>query len=132
MARAPRPAPCSPKIHNGKQAERERGETREVRELSGSLCALRPPILWIHAEELYHGRAQALRALAVLRAVVAEFNSTDGTILAAAIAYYTLLSIFPLILGLLAVFGFVLGDPSRAAGLVSVIAAIFPGAQGLI
>ncbi len=77
-------------------------------------------------------KALALKPLAVVRQTVAEFGQDNGPTLAAAIAYYTLLSIFPLILGLLALFGAFISDPATQSQLIADVAGLFPGAASLI
>jgi membrane protein len=73
-----------------------------------------------------------MKALSVARQVISEFGRVNGTILAAAIAYYTLLSIFPLILGLLAIVGMVISDPETQGKLIADVAGLFPGSEQLI
>jgi membrane protein len=73
-----------------------------------------------------------MRVYRIARETVEAFIRHNGTTLAAAIAYYTLLSIFPLILGLLAIIGTVVSDPAAREDLVSSIAGLFPGAGDLI
>lgn len=73
-----------------------------------------------------------MRALTVARQVITEFGRVNGTILAAAIAYYTLLSIFPLILGLIALVGLIIGNPETQRRLVADVAGLFPGSDQLI
>src|SRR5262249_44532608 len=72
------------------------------------------------------------KAVALARATFEAFGRNNGTILAAAIAYYTLLSIFPLILGLLALLGIFFSDPTVHAEFVAAVASIFPGSAPLI
>lgn len=74
----------------------------------------------------------ASEVVAVARETFAAFTRDKGTTLAAAIAYYTLLSIFPLLLGLLAVLGAVVSAPDTRAQLITAVAALFPGAGDLI
>jgi membrane protein len=73
-----------------------------------------------------------MKALAVARATVSEFGRNNGATLAAAIAYYTLLSIFPLILGILALLGLFFSDPATKEQFVSAVAGQFPGSEPLI
>ena len=70
--------------------------------------------------------------VAVARETIVAFSRHNATILAAAIAYYTLLSIFPLVLGLLALLGAVVSDPAARAQIVRGVAELFPGADQLI
>src|SRR5712692_6176441 len=73
-----------------------------------------------------------MKIVLLIRDTIAAFGRHDGTILAAAIAYYTLLSVFPLVLGLVALLGLVISDPARRGDLVASIANLFPGANDLI
>jgi len=73
-----------------------------------------------------------MRAISVIRETVAAFGRDNATLLAASIAYYTLLSIFPMILGLLAIAGVVFTDPATRDRLVRGIASVFPGSENLI
>jgi membrane protein len=70
--------------------------------------------------------------VSVIEDTVTAFGRHNDTTLAAAIAYYTLLSVFPLILGLLALVGAIVSDPSARAQLVGDVAGLFPGATELI
>ena len=70
--------------------------------------------------------------VSVARETIESFSRHYNTTLAAAIAYYTLLSIFPLILGLLALVGAVVSDPTGRAQIVRDVADLFPGADQLI
>jgi membrane protein len=73
-----------------------------------------------------------MRVLPVARQVFRAFIAHQGWLLAAAIAYYTLLSVFPLVLGLVAVLGAFLSDPTAQAEFVAAIAGLFPGSGPLI
>jgi membrane protein len=68
----------------------------------------------------------------VIRATIDAFGRDNASTLAAAIAYYTLLSIFPLILGLVAILGVVVSDPAVRDSLINTLAGLFPGASDLI
>src|SRR5579875_2168486 len=73
-----------------------------------------------------------MRAVTIARATLAGFTRDRGTLLAAGIAYYTLLSTFPMILGLLAIVGSVLSEPTMRERLVRGMAEAFPGSETLI
>ncbi len=73
-----------------------------------------------------------MRAFKVAQATIEAFGRDNGTTLAAAIAYYTLLSIFPLILGLLALLGAIVSDVIARDRLLVEVAGLFPGAEPLI
>lgn len=74
-----------------------------------------------------------MKVLSLAREVLFAFNRHNDSTLAAAIAYYTLLSIFPLLLGLLALGGVIVSDPDTRARLVDDVAAVFPvGSDELI
>lgn len=71
-----------------------------------------------------------MKVFSLTREIAAAFARHDSNNLAAAIAYYTLLSIFPLLLGLLALAGAVITDAATRARLVDVIASLFPAGSG--
>ncbi|MGH2459179.1 MAG: YihY/virulence factor BrkB family protein [Chloroflexota bacterium] len=73
-----------------------------------------------------------MKVISVVRELIADFGEDRGSLLAASIAYYTLLSIFPLILGLLALAGVFFSDPATRDRLVHGIASAFPGSETLI
>lgn len=73
-----------------------------------------------------------MRTINLIRRTLGVLGRAQGTLLAASIAYYTLLSVFPLILGLLAIVGAVVADPATKARLVRSIAAAFPGSESVI
>lgn len=73
-----------------------------------------------------------MKAISVVRETIAGFGQDKGSLLAASIAYYALLSIFPMILGLLALAGVFFTDRSTQVRLVQGIASTFPGSEDLI
>jgi membrane protein len=73
-----------------------------------------------------------VKVVSLARTTIEAFGRNDGTVLAAAIAYYTLLSIFPLILGLLALLGIFFSDPAVREEFVAAVAGLFPGSGPLI
>lgn len=73
-----------------------------------------------------------MRAIAVIRETIRSFGEDKVSLLAASLAYYTLLSIFPLILGLLAVASVAFDDPAARQRLIRGIAAQFPGSEALV
>lgn len=73
-----------------------------------------------------------MKAISIIRETISAFGQDRGTLLAASIAYYTLLSIFPMALGLLAITGLVFTNPASRARLVQDMASLFPGSESLI
>jgi membrane protein len=66
------------------------------------------------------------------RAVFTRFGEDQGPVYAASIAYYTLFSIFPLVLGLVAILGFFLESNETRARLVDFLSGYLPQAKDLI
>src|SRR6185437_6475417 len=82
---------------------------------------------------VYHGMgSRRMKAVSVIREMIRDFGQDNGPLLAASIAYYSLLSIFPMILGLLALAGLFFADPATRDRLVRGIASAFPGSEDLI
>jgi membrane protein len=73
-----------------------------------------------------------VKAFLLARRTFETFGRNYGTLLAASIAYYALLSIFPLILGLIALLGLFFTDPNVRASFVTSMASLFPGSEPLI
>src|SRR5262245_17912637 len=71
-------------------------------------------------------------AFGFARTVFARFGEQEGAVYAASIAYYTLLSLFPLILGLVAILGFFLESNDTRARLVDFLGGYLPQARDLI
>ena len=70
---------------------------------------------------------------ALLVALVRKMSDDQGGNLAALIAYYGFLSLFPLLLSFASILGFVLaGDPGLRARVVASVASSFPGFAGTI
>lgn len=61
-----------------------------------------------------------------------NFGEHRGSETAAAIAYYTLFAIFPLILFLMAALGYIFGSSARQADILQIIAENFPGSRELL
>jgi len=74
----------------------------------------------------------AVKVLSLAQAVIAKYNQDNGNILASALAYYTLFSIFPLVLGLVAVASFFVPSNGARDDFIHAIAAQFPGSSSLI
>lgn len=70
--------------------------------------------------------------LPILRRMLGTFQKSDGPIFAAAIAYYTLLSIFPLVLGLVALAGALIGSSDLSDRFIRSVAQQFPGSATFI
>lgn len=60
-----------------------------------------------------------------------EFSRDDGTVYAAAMTYYALLSLFPFLIFLVAIFGLVLGDPELQEQVVDEIVNQLPAGTNL-
>lgn len=73
-----------------------------------------------------------MKAVSVVREMIRDFGQDNGPLLAASIAYYALLSIFPMTLGLLALAGLFFADPATRVRLVQGIASAFPGSEDVI
>jgi membrane protein len=74
-----------------------------------------------------------LRATALLLwNTLASFNEHRGGEAAAAMAYYTLFSLFPLILFLLSLAGFVLGQADLSEQIIAIVSSYLPGSEELI
>ncbi|HEX5415084.1 MAG TPA: YihY/virulence factor BrkB family protein [Chloroflexota bacterium] len=73
-----------------------------------------------------------MKIVRIIRAVIDKYNRDNGNLLAASLAYYTLFSIFPLILGLVAIAGFLVPSNGARDNLIHAIAQQFPGSSSLI
>lgn len=68
--------------------------------------------------------------IALAKELVERFGADDGSMRAAALSFYAILSIVPILLFGLAVLGFFIHDPAQASGYVRQLAArMLPGAQ---
>jgi membrane protein len=68
----------------------------------------------------------------LLWSAITGFLTDDCATRASVIAYATLLSLFPMLLALLALVGNIIADPTTQAGLIAGVASVFPGADDLI
>lgn len=73
-----------------------------------------------------------MKVFSLVRTVIAKYNQDNGNIIAASLAYYTLFSIFPLVLGLVAVASFFVPSNGARDDFIHAIAAQFPGSTSLI
>lgn len=73
-----------------------------------------------------------MKVFSLARAVIDKYNRDNGNILAASLAYYTLFSIFPLVLGLVAIAGFLMPSNGARDHFIHAIAAQFPGSSSFI
>jgi len=64
--------------------------------------------------------------------VLQEMGEDDATHMAASVSYYTVLSLFPLILALTAIIGWVVGSQSRQDELVEFIVGFLPGSEQFV
>ena len=72
------------------------------------------------------------KVLLLLRHTVREFQEDDCTHMAAGVAYYAMFSIFPLLLGLVAVLGMLLDADALQAQLADAVSAVLPGTGDLV
>jgi len=72
------------------------------------------------------------RLWALLRATVAKSAEEDAKDLGAAIAYYTFFSVFPLLVGLLAISGFFLDSPSVQQSIFDAVEDALPGSGAFV
>lgn len=112
-------------IHNryasGRGAPRELGETRRSR---GSEGVARRPV-----DGSYGGFLRdltSLISLTALKRTALEFQKNDGMGLAAQLAYYLILALFPLILVLFSVLG-TFSSPDLASSLLGYFSQVLPG-----
>jgi membrane protein len=87
------------------------------------------------SDRLPAGKLEAVagnRVIVLAKRTLKDFVDDDCPHLAAAIAYYSLFSLFPLILGLVAIMGFALGSSMIQDELSVWIAGYLPGSGGLI
>lgn len=75
------------------------------------------------------GRSMPVRLIV---RVIQEMGADDATHMAASVSYYTVLSLFPLILALTAITGWVVGSQSRQDELVGYIAGNLPGSEQFV
>ena len=68
----------------------------------------------------------------LIRATIREVQDDDCTHMAAGIAYYALFSLFPLLLGIIAIAGVVLQPGAVQEELLDQTTALFPGSQDLV
>lgn len=77
-------------------------------------------------------RLGKLTPVALTIRTIREFVDDDCMHLAAAISYYALFSLFPMLLGLISILGFVLGSSIVQARLMDAIAAYLPGSASFV
>jgi membrane protein len=70
--------------------------------------------------------------LAIARATFREFGQDNGTLMAASVAFYLLLSIVPLVLVGIAVFGFFMTDPDAQGRVLEFTNRFMPGRSGIL
>jgi len=79
--------------------------------------------------ETHLGRSNPVRLVA---RVVQEMGQDDATHMAASVSYYAVLSIFPLVIGLSAIIGWMAGSESRQDGLVEYVVDFLPGSEQFV
>jgi len=72
------------------------------------------------------------RPLVLAVRVIRQLGQDDATILAAGIAFYFLFSLFPLLLGLLAIAGMVFNSPELQRNFIGFVSENLPGAAGFV
>lgn len=77
-------------------------------------------------------RLLEIPALKLIFLTIKGSGKHDATQRAAGIAYYTFLSIFPLLLGLIAIFGYFLPSTNLQNRLLGIVSNYFPGASGVL
>ena len=70
--------------------------------------------------------------MALVRGTLRRFRAHDCSLLAAGLAFYTILSLFPLLLGLTAIFGPLLEDTALQQQLIATVGNAFPGSADLV
>ena len=70
--------------------------------------------------------------LALARGTIRRFRAHDCSLLAAGLAFYTILSLFPLLLGLTAIFGPLLEDTALQQQFITRLGNAFPGSADLV
>ena len=70
--------------------------------------------------------------MALARGTLRRFRAHDCSLLAAGLAFYTILSLFPLLLGLTAIFGPLLEDTALQQQLIATVGNAFPGSADLV
>ncbi len=70
--------------------------------------------------------------LALARGTIRRFRAHDCSLLAAGLAFYTILSLFPLLLGLTAIFGPLLEDTALQQQFIATVGNAFPGSADLV
>ena len=70
--------------------------------------------------------------LALARGTIRRFRAHDCPLLAAGLAFYTILSLFPLLLGLTAIFSLLLESATLQAQLITIVGSAFPGSMDLL
>ncbi len=77
-------------------------------------------------------RATGLWLLGLARGIIRRFLAHDCPLLAAGLAFYTILSLFPLLLGLTAIFGLLMESAALQQQLIAMVGSAFPGSTDLI
>lgn len=77
-------------------------------------------------------RLESIAAVLLLERVLLEFAADEATLRAGAIAYYVLLSIFPLLLGLVSILGFFLPDAAVRQSVADALNRLLPGSAAFV
>ena len=90
--------------------------------------------LWRHSAQnrLSHSPLARLTWFSLMARVFKEMGDDDATHLAAGVAYYAMFSLFPLLMGLLAISGSVLASEGLERRFVDFVTANLPGSRDLV
>ena len=77
-------------------------------------------------------KLRRVTALRLIARTVQEMSDDDATHMAAAISYYALISLFPLILGFIAVASFLIDDASTQQQITEWVASFLPGSEEFV
>ena len=91
------------------------------------------PVKYLRAKETkIQGRLLTIPAFALLLRVVRESSADDATHMAAGVAYYAILSLFPMAIGLIALLSLVLETSTVRADLLEFFQTYMPGSTGAL
>jgi membrane protein len=85
-----------------------------------------------HGISSLHKRLERIPAFLLVERVILEFGADEATIRAGAISYFVLLSIFPLLLGLVSILGFFLPDAAVRQSVGDALRRALPGSYSFV
>ena len=97
--------------------------------LSASILGRGVDRLKAHLRQTRLGRSAPVR---LVTRVIVELGEDDATHMAASVSYYAILSLFPLILGMIAVIGLVADSPARQEQVIEFVADFLPGSEAFV